>query len=111
MIARSRPKRRLVCSPLLASLSADTCSSATDAPPPLLDPGGLAAQVAEVVELGPADPAAGDRLDLVDRRAVHREGPLDADAVAHLAHGEGLAQATALAANHDPLEDLDTGAV
>src|SRR3984957_10174549 len=77
----------------------------------LLDPPRLAAQVAQVVQLGAAHLAAGDRLDLVDRRAVHRERALDANAVAHLAHGEGLTQAAALAPDHDTLEDLDAGAV
>src|SRR6516164_8596608 len=42
--------------------------------PALLDPGCLAAQVAQVVQLGPADTATGHRLDLLDRGAVHREG-------------------------------------
>src|SRR6202034_2742815 len=79
--------------------------------PALLDPGGLAAQVAQVVQLGAADATTGDGLDLVDRRAVQRERALDADAVAHLAHGEGLPQAAALAPDHDTLEDLDAGAV
>src|SRR5215472_8596420 len=79
--------------------------------PALLDPRGLAAQVPQVVQLGPADTAAGDRLDLVDRGAVHREGTLDAHAVTHLAHGERLPQTTALASDHDTLEHLDPGAV
>src|SRR5580700_10847526 len=73
----------------------------------LLDAGRLAPQRAQVVELGPAHPAAGDDLDLVDRRAVHREGPLHAHAVADLADREGLADATALAAKHHALEHLD----
>ena len=38
---------------------------------------------------------------------VHREGALDADAVADLADGEGLAEARALAADDGALEDLD----
>src|SRR5215468_5247227 len=79
--------------------------------PALLDPGCLAAQVPQVVQLGPADTAAGDRLDLVDRGAVHRERALDAHAVTHLAHGERLPQTTALAPDHDTLEHLDPGAV
>src|SRR5579863_9291324 len=86
-------------------------ASASGGLPALLDPRRLAAQVAQVVQLGPADLAAGDRLDLVDRRAVHRERALDANAVAHLADGEGLTQAAALAPDHDTLEDLDAGAV
>src|SRR3954453_14191874 len=85
-------------------------ASARDRLPLLLDLGGLAAQFAEVVQLGPADVTAGDDLDLLDDRGVHREGPLDADAEADLAHGEGLAGAAALAADHDALEDLDARA-
>ena len=72
----------------------------------LLDLGGLADAVAEVVELGPAHVAAADDLDLGDDRGVDREGALDADAVADLAHGEGLAHTGALAADDDALEDL-----
>src|SRR3984957_20187145 len=107
---------RPACSDALAfartgASSGRLAASAGRVLPALLDPRGLAAQVAEVVELGAADPAAGDGLDLVDRRAVHREGALDADAVAHLAHGEGLTQAAALAPDHDTLEDLNAGAV
>src|SRR3954454_23020056 len=86
-------------------------ASARDRLALLLDLGSLAAQLTEVVQLRPADVAAGDDLDLLDDRGVHREGALDADAEAHLAHGEGLARAAALAADHDALEDLDPGAV
>ena len=38
---------------------------------------------------------------------MHREGALDANAVAHLAHGVGLRQPAALATDHVALEDLD----
>src|SRR6185437_8835824 len=61
--------------------------------------------------LGTEDPATGHGLDLLDRGAVHREGALDAHAVAHLADGERLPQAAALAADHNTLEHLDPGAV
>src|SRR5690606_41011230 len=74
----------------------------------LADLGRLAAQVAQVVELGTADVAPGGNLDLVDDRAVHRERTLDADPEADLADREGLADAGALAANHHALEDLDS---
>src|SRR5437764_71068 len=57
------------CSPLSALPGADAAFP---------DAGGLAAQPAEVVQLGPADPALGDHLDLVDGRAVHGEGALHA---------------------------------
>src|SRR3954469_23790446 len=73
----------------------------------LLDLGGLAAQLAEVVQLRPADVAAGDDLDPLDDRGVHREGALHADAEADLADGESLADAAALTADDDALEDLD----
>ena len=77
----------------------------------LLDLGLLAAQVAQVVQLGAAHVTAGHDLDLLDDRGVHREGALDADAEADLADGEGLAEAAALAADDDALEDLDARAV
>src|SRR5688572_23839449 len=76
----------------------------------LLDLGLLAAQLAQVVELRAAHVTAGDDLDVVDDRRVHREGALDADLEADLADGEGLAHALAGAADDDALEDLDAGA-
>src|SRR4051812_27127505 len=78
--------------------------------PLLLDLGLLAAQVAQVVELGATHVTAGDELDVVDDRGVHREGALDADLEADLANREGLADAFAGAADDDPLEDLNTRA-
>src|SRR5215213_8046515 len=77
----------------------------------LLDLRGLAAQVAQVVQLGAADVAAADDLDLVQDRRMHREGALDADAETDLADGERLADALALAADDGALEDLDARAV
>src|SRR3712207_3040122 len=85
--------------------------SARDGLALLLDLGGLAAQLAEVVQLGATHVTAGQHLDLLDDRGVHREGALDTDAEADLAHGEGLADAAALTADDDALEDLDAGAV
>src|SRR6476646_3004508 len=46
----------------------------------LPDARGLAAQRAQVVELGPAHPAAAHQLDRGDGRAVHGEQALDPDA-------------------------------
>src|SRR3954454_3425727 len=77
----------------------------------LLDLGGLAAQLTEVVQLGATHVTAGHDLDLLDDRGVHREGALHADGEADLADGEGLADARALAADDDALELLHTGAV
>ena len=77
-----------------------------DPPAPLGDPGALADPAAQVVELGPADVAAGDDLEPLDLRRVDREGPLDADPERLLADREGLAGAGAAAGDHDALEDL-----
>src|SRR3954468_501080 len=76
----------------------------------LLDLGGLAAEFAQVVQLGPADVTAPGHLDLGDVRGVHREGALDADVVGDLADREGLADAAALAADDHAQELLDPGA-
>ena len=73
--------------------------------------GKATAQTAQIVQLGPADPALGDHLDPVDRRAVHREGALHAYAIADLAHGKCLSHAATLAADDHALEDLDPRAV
>src|SRR5262245_19039467 len=54
----------------------------------LRDAARLAAQVAQVIELGAAHDALADDLDLPDVRAVEREHALDAFALADLAHGE-----------------------
>src|SRR4051794_17119914 len=93
---------------LRSAEAADRCRSATL--PLFLDLGGLPAQIAQVVQLGAADVAAGDQLDPVQVRGMYREGPLDADAEADLANGEGLADAAALAADDVTGEDLDPGA-
>src|SRR5262249_53500762 len=55
----------------------------------------LAGLLAQVEELGAAHARVLDHLDLGDRRTVHREGALDADALAQLAHGEAPAQPAA----------------
>src|SRR5699024_3774624 len=73
-----------------------------------LDLGGLAAQVAQVVELGAANVAAGEHVDAVDVGRVHGERALDTHAERHLADGEGLTDAAALAPDHHAPEDLDT---
>ena len=54
------------------------------------DAGRLAAQAAEVIELGAAHLAAAHDLDLLHHRRIDREDALDALAVGDLAHGEAL---------------------
>src|SRR5436190_21491190 len=69
---------------------------------------GLPAEIAQVVQLGPADVAQAIDLDLADDRRVHRERALDADAEAHLADRERLAHAAALPADDHALEDQES---
>ena len=57
------------------------------------DAGRLAAQAAQVIELGAADLAAAHDLDRVDHRRVEREHALDALAVGNLADREVLVEA------------------
>ena len=73
-----------------------------------LDLGCLAAQVAQVVQLGAPDFTAGHDLDLVDVGAVYREGAFHADAEGDFPDGEGFPNTATLAADDNALEDLDT---
>src|SRR4029077_10529216 len=57
----------------------------------------LAAQAAQVIQLGAAHLAAAHELDRVDHRRVEREYALDAFAVGNLAHRESLVDAAARA--------------
>src|SRR5436305_2192797 len=75
--------------------AAVTRSSAGALVAPLFDARRLAAQTAEVVQLGAPHLAPPHDLDPVDVRRMQREHALDADAAGHLAHGEHLARAAA----------------
>src|SRR4029077_18368381 len=83
-------------------------------PPParvsdlFLDPGGLAGQIAQVVELGAAHVAAALDGDLADGRAVGLEHALDALAVRDLAHRERGVESAVAARDHDTLVRLHT---
>src|SRR5690606_39736669 len=59
------------------------------------DPGGFAAAVAQVIELGAADAAAADDLDRIDVGRIEREDALDALAEGNLADGERRAERVA----------------
>src|SRR5262249_39100640 len=72
----------------------------------LADARGLPDAVAEVVQLGPAHITASSDLDALDLRRVQRERALYTDAERLLADGERLADAVALALDHDALEHL-----
>src|SRR5436190_5235020 len=72
-----------------------------------LDAGGLALELAQIVEPRAPDFAARHDLDPLDARRVQREDALDADAVRDLPDREGGARTAAVLADHDALEDLD----
>src|SRR4029078_3562488 len=72
-----------------------------------LDPCRLAAHLAEVIELGAANPSFAHHFDRGEGRAVHREDALDADAGRDLPHPEGLVDATAPLTHAESLERLE----
>lgn len=74
----------------------------------LFDAGALAAEFAQIVQLGAADAAEALDFDLGDAGAVKGENPLHADAVADLADGEAFADAAVLAGDDDAFEGLKT---
>src|SRR5579863_5478668 len=59
---------------------------------------GFALQAAQVVELGAADAAGADDVDVIDDGRVNREDALDAVAEADLADGDGFAEAAGVIA-------------
>src|SRR6266550_772823 len=73
---------------------------------PLPDAGGLSSQVAQIIELGATHASAADDRDVCDHRTVHREDPLDTDAVGDLPDGEGRADPAAALGNADALKSL-----
>src|SRR5690606_18843107 len=78
----------------------------------LLDAGGLASQISQVIELGAPHLAAAHHLDLLDARRIDQERSLDADAVrGDAAHGEVLVHTAGAAADDHALEDLDSLAI
>lgn len=73
----------------------------------LLDAGSLSAELPEIVKLCAANLSLALDVYLLDRRAVQREYPLNANAVGYLANGERLVKTAVLARYDNPLEDLD----
>ena len=72
-----------------------------------LEAGSLAAEVAEVEELGAANLVGADLFDLVDNLGVVGEDALDALAEAHFADGEGALRAL-LAGDDHAFKGLET---
>src|ERR1700687_4921878 len=77
----------------------------------LADAGRLAAQAAQVIELGAPDLAAPHHLDRVDHRRIERKHALDAFAIRDFPHGEAFAQAAAGSADAHALIGLHARAL
>src|SRR6059058_1351892 len=75
------------------------------------DAGRLAAQVAEIIQLGAAHLAAAHHLDRVDHRRHHREHAFHALAVGNLSHREALVEPAAGTADADAFIGLHARAV
>src|SRR4029453_2600800 len=75
------------------------------------DAGRLAAQLAQVIQLGATPLAAAHHLDRVDHRRHHREHALHAFAVGNLADGEALVEPAAGTADADAFIGLHAGAL
>src|SRR5690606_2339738 len=73
----------------------------------LANAGLLAAELTQVEEASPAHDAASQEVDLLDTARVEHEGTLDADAEAHLTHGERRAGTGAVTLDDQALEHLD----
>src|SRR5438132_3924118 len=72
----------------------------------LTDARSLAAQPAQVIELGATNTTALDHVYVINDGRVQGEDSLNPDAEAGLAHGNGLARAAMLAGNNNTLERL-----
>src|SRR5208283_3533046 len=66
----------------------------------------FALQVAQVVELGAADAARADHVDMVDHAGMYGEDALHALSEADLANRDGLAESRVVAGNHHAFESL-----
>src|SRR5581483_5127612 len=76
-----------------------------------LDPGSLARQITQVVQLRTPDATAAFDGDVADRRAVGLEDALHALAMRNLAHGERGVQSAIADGNHDALVRLHALAI
>ncbi len=73
-----------------------------------LEAGGLASELAQIVQLRAAYLPGAHHIDMIDNRRMHGENALHAVAEAHLANRDGLAHSGILAGNHRALERLQT---
>ena len=77
----------------------------------LFDLGALAHTVPQIVQLGSADFALANGLDLFDRGRMDGENLLHADTVRHAADRDGLLDAAVKRGDHGLLEEQETRAV
>src|SRR4051812_49204787 len=75
------------------------------------DAGRLAAQVAQVIQLGATHLAAAHHLDRIDHRRHHGEDAFHAFAIGDLANGEALVEPAAGTADADAFIGLHAGAL
>src|SRR6266853_3638962 len=89
---RSALRLSAICCKLARILLADACS--------------LAAQFAQIVELGTTHAATLDQINVVNNRRMKRKDSLDADAETGLPDSDRLTRAAVLARNHDAFKYL-----
>ena len=77
----------------------------------LLNLGGLAGQITQIIELRTTDFAATEHRNLIKTRGMQREGTLHANAVGNTAEGEGLTDAAVALRDADALEGLQALAI
>src|SRR3954447_17583552 len=104
--ASSTPTRRTCSAQAALSWRSDGRAAIGSALALFLDARGLAAQGAEIVQLGPADLPPAHQLDRGDGGAVQREEPLHSDPGRNFPDGEVLADAAAPLGDDQSLERL-----
>src|SRR5258708_24777163 len=72
----------------------------------LAQTGGFAAQFAQVIQLGPADPPGSHHVYVVHHRRLQRKYALHSLAKAYLAHRDGLAHSGVMPRDHGSFEGL-----
>jgi hypothetical protein len=66
----------------------------------------FAFEATEVIQLGSANPAGADDVDMIDNSGVHRENALDALAEANLADGDRFTHSGVVSGDYGTFEDL-----
>ena len=64
--------------------------------------------ITHIVQLGTANIAAANKLNLLNYRGVHRKSTLNTNTEGNLTYSEGFANTSALASNNKTFENLNT---